>query len=128
MLINGWCASGGDGFPQMYKITGRGPLIGTRTMGALIVPADPHLLIDGGTVIVPSSRIYGPDGQWFAEGHGVEPDIYIPEDPAALAKGTDTQLEGAIREVERLIAETPSAIPPRPPYMDRSGAEEVPRK
>jgi tricorn protease len=62
--------------------------------------------------------MYDPDGKWFAEGHGVEPDIRVEEDPTALAKGTDPQLQRAIQEVmQRLKTHTPP--PPRPAYERR---------
>jgi tricorn protease len=57
--------------------------------------------------------MYDPKGTWFAEGHGVEPDIAVPEDPASLAKGTDTQLQRAIKEVMDRVAKAPG-IPARP--------------
>jgi tricorn protease len=38
-------------------------------------------------VTVPTFRQYNPQGQWFAEGHGVEPDIRVDENPTELAKG-----------------------------------------
>ena len=122
MLINGWSGSGGDAFPWMYRLAKRGPIIGTRTWGGLIGPAVRHRLIDGGSVVVPPSRLYGPDGRWFAEGHGVEPDIHVPEDPTALARGTDSQLMRAIEVVERLIREQALPIPLRPAHEDRSGS------
>ena len=57
---------------------------------------------------VPTFRMYDPKGEWFAEGHGVEPDIAVEEDPAQLAKGIDPQLERAIQgsdEADRGAAE-----------------------
>ena len=123
MLINGWSGSGGDALPWFYKTAGRGKVIGTRTWGGLIGPAVGHQLIDGGVVVVPPSRLYGPDGKWFAEGHGVEPDIHVPEDPTSLARGVDTQLERAIQEVEAaLVAQKKPINPPKPDFEDRSGA------
>jgi tricorn protease len=75
-------------------------------------------LLDGGNVTVPTFRMFDPKGMWFAEGHGVEPDIAVPEDPTALAKGGDPQLERAIKEVtDRAAAQPPT--PPRPPYERR---------
>jgi tricorn protease len=62
--------------------------------------------------------MYDPKGQWFAEGHGVEPDIAVEEDPTALAKGTDPQLERAIKEVTDRMAQEPPA-PSRPAYERR---------
>jgi tricorn protease len=43
--------------------------------------------------------MYDPDGEWFKEGHGVDPDIEVREDFQQLANGKDAQLEAAIAEV-----------------------------
>jgi tricorn protease len=118
MLINGWAGSGGDAFPFFFKVLGVGPLIGERTWGGLIGPASGHGLIDGGYFTAPPGRLYGPDGVWFAEGHGVDPDIPVVDDPSQLARGTDPQLEAAIAEVMRLIEENPPAFP-EPPAFER---------
>ncbi|PYR89760.1 MAG: peptidase S41 [Acidobacteria bacterium] len=118
MLINGWSGSGGDAFPTYFRQAGLGPLIGTRTWGGLIGISGAPGLVDGGAVTVPSFRMYGPTGEWFAEGHGVEPDITVNEDPAALAKGSDPQLDRAIAEVMDRVAKMPPA-PARPPYEKR---------
>jgi tricorn protease len=91
MLINGWAGSGGDSFPFFFKGLGVGPIIGERTWGGLIGPAVGHGLIDGGFFTAPAGRLYGPDGEWFPEGHGVEPDIPVVDDPAAMARGGDPQ-------------------------------------
>jgi len=128
MLINGWSGSGGDAFPDYFRKAGLGPLIGTRTWGGLIGISGAPALIDGGGVTVPTFRMYNPDGTWFAEGHGVDPDIKVVDDPAQLAKGVDPQLERAIEEVMRQIAKTPAAKPARPPYEDRSRAQSVIRQ
>ena len=117
MLINGWSGSGGDAFPTYFRQAGLGPLIGTRTWGGLIGLTGGPQLVDGGTVSVPTFRMYDPKGVWFAEGHGVEPDIQVPEDPAALAKGTDTQLMRAIKEVQDRIANAPK--PPTRPAPEK---------
>jgi tricorn protease len=118
MLINGWSGSGGDAFPFYFREAGRGPLIGSRTWGGLIGISGSPALTDGGNVTVPTFRMYDPKGTWFAEGHGVEPDIAVAEDPSALAKGTDPQLERAIKEVTDRVAKQP-AMPTRPAYEKR---------
>ncbi|MCX2764934.1 S41 family peptidase [Aquimarina muelleri] len=105
MLINGWSGSGGDAFPDYFKKRKIGPLIGTRTWGGLIGISGAPELIDGGRVTVPTFRMYNPDGTWFAEGHGVEPDIHIPENPGKDAQGIDVQLDRAIDEVMKKLAE-----------------------
>ncbi len=121
MLINGWSGSGGDAFPDFFRKTGLGPLIGRRTWGGLIGTSGTPALIDGGAAEVPAFRMYDPDGKWFNEGHGVDPDIDVEEDPGLLARGTDPQLERAIDETVRLLAEEPPVQPDRPAYEDRTG-------
>jgi tricorn protease len=113
MLINGWSGSGGDAFPFYFKQAGLGPLIGTRTWGGLIGISGSPALVDGGVVTVPTFRMYDVQGEWFPEGHGVEPDILVAEDPTELARGRDPQLERAIEEVLRRLGEQPAA-PGRP--------------
>jgi len=120
MLINGWSGSGGDAFPDYFRKAGLGPLIGTRTWGGLIGMSGIPQLIDGGVATVPTFRMYDPDGKWFKEGHGVDPDIEVKEDPALLAEGTDPQLKRAVEEVLKMLGEEPFVKPPRPPYEDRT--------
>lgn len=122
MLINGWSGSGGDAFPAYFKEAGLGPLIGTTTWGGLIGITGAPTLIDGGGITVPTFRMYYPDGEWFPEGGGVQPDIRVIEDPTQLAKGVDPQLERAIEEVQRLMRENPESYerPERPSYEDRT--------
>ena len=96
MLINGWSGSGGDAFPDYFRKSNLGPLIGNRTWGGLIGISGAPQLIDGGSVSVPTFRMYDPDGKWFKEGYGVDPDILVKENPGELAQGTDAQLEKAI--------------------------------
>jgi tricorn protease len=117
MLINGWSGSGGDAFPFYFREAKLGPLIGTRTWGGLIGISGAPSLVDGGGITVPTFRMYDPNGKWFAEGHGVDPDIPVEDDPAQLAKGTDPQLQRAIEEVTKRIAAAPK--PPAQPAYER---------
>jgi tricorn protease len=119
MLINGWSGSGGDAFPDYFRKAGLGPLVGMRTWGGLIGISGSPDLIDGGGVTVPTFRMYDPDGKWFKEGHGVDPDIEVPEDYSQLAKGIDVQLERGIQEVMKQITAKGSPIPKRPAYEKR---------
>jgi tricorn protease len=120
MLINGWSGSGGDAFPAYFKAAGLGPLVGTRTWGGLIGISGNPPLVDGGVVTVPTFRMYGPDGTWFAEGHGVEPDVEVLEDPVAAEQGRDPQLlRGAAAVVEQLDNGAAPRLPARPGYEDR---------
>jgi tricorn protease len=120
MLINGWSGSGGDAFPDFFRKAELGPLIGSRTWGGLIGISGAPELIDGGMVTVPTFRMYNPDGTWFLEGHGVDPDIEVKEDPTMLAKGIDTQLQKAIETVMKSIAAKGPLHPKVPEQENRS--------
>ena len=119
MLINGWSGSGGDAFPYYFREAGLGPLIGERTWGGLIGISGVPPLIDGGSVTVPTFRLYNPKGEWFPEGRGVEPDIKVVDDPTIMAKGGDPQLDRGIEEVLKEMAAHPAPHPARPPYQNR---------
>ena len=121
MLINGWSGSGGDCFPLYFRMAGLGPLIGRRTWGGLIGISGAPDLIDGGGVTVPTFGIYSTDGKWIVEGHGVDPDIEVTDDPAKMWDGGDPQLDRAIEEVSRLLKEKPPVVPKKPAYENRSG-------
>ncbi len=119
MLINGWSGSGGDAFPWFFRQAGLGPIIGQRTWGGLIGISGSPNLIDGGWVTVPSGRFFGTDGRWFKEGHGVEPDIIVLDDPSSLARGIDPQLERGIQEALKMLKNAPPASVVRPAYEKR---------
>jgi len=120
MLINGWSGSGGDAFPDYFRKKGLGPLIGERTWGGLIGISGAPSLIDGGGITAPSFRMFNPDGTWFKEGHGVDPDIAVDEDLASMANGIDPQLERAITEIKKEIKEKGFTAPARPAYEKRN--------
>lgn len=121
MLINGLAGSGGDMFPWLFKHHGLGKLIGTRTWGGLVGISGNPGLIDGGRVTVPTFGFYEADGTWGIEGHGVDPDIEVLDDPGLMKDGGDPQLDKAI---EHLLEElkTKAFVPvPKPKYPNRSG-------
>ena len=119
MLINGWSGSGGDAFPDFFRRAKVGKLIGERTWGGLIGYTGAPSLIDGGFITVPTFRMYNPDGTWFAEGHGVDPDIKVVDNPAEMAKGIDPQLQKAIEVVMQELKNNPPLFPKQPPYQKR---------
>ena len=63
-------------------------------------------LADGGAVTVPTFRMYDPKGQWFAEGHGVEPDIAVDDDPAQLAEGNRSAARTRDQRSDRACGES----------------------
>jgi tricorn protease len=121
MLINGWSGSGGDCFPFYFKQSGLGPLIGMRSWGGLIGITGVPTLVDGGSVTVPTFAIYSTNSQWIIEGHGVDPDIEVVDDPGAMARGGDPQLERAVAEVMKQLRQHPPREVKRPRYPKRPG-------
>jgi tricorn protease len=121
MLINGLAGSGGDMFPRLFKQAGLGPLIGTRTWGGLVGISGNPALIDGGYTSVPRFAYFDLDGTWGIEGHGVDPDIEVIDDPALMVDGSDPQLDKAIQVVLEEIERNPPKRPVVPPAPDRSG-------
>ncbi len=115
-----WLASRYGRNLSIPMVSHLGPIVGTRTWGGLIGYSGNPQLVDGGLVIVPTFRIYGDDGTWFAEGHGVDPDIDVPEDVTALAEGRDPQIERGVQELLRTLKEHPVVAPDRPAPEDRS--------
>jgi tricorn protease len=121
MLVNGWSGSGGDCFPFYFQKAGLGPVIGSRTWGGLIGITGCPSLIDGGSVTVPTFGIYNTKGEWIIEGHGVDPDIAVVDDPSLMAKGRDPQLERAIDEELKALKKNPPAQVKKPRYPVRAG-------
>jgi tricorn protease len=121
MLINGLSGSGGDAFPFYFKQAGLGKLIGTRTWGGLVGLSGYPPLIDGGEIECPSFAFYETDGTWGVEGHGVDPDIEVIDDPALMLDGGDPQLERAIALMLEELEQNPYRAPARPAYPNRSG-------
>jgi tricorn protease len=121
MLINESAGSGGDSFPFWFRERGVGPLIGTRTWGGLVGLSGNPSLADGGYMSVPRFAFYNKDGTWGIEGHGVDPDIEVIDDPALMVNGGDPQLDKAIDVMLEQIKLHPYVPVPKPPYPDRSG-------
>jgi len=46
-------------------------------------------LIDGGYMTQPEFSLYGLDGDWLIENHGVDPDIIVDNRPDLVMKGQD---------------------------------------
>jgi tricorn protease len=107
-------SSDGDIFPAMFRQAGLGPLIGKRSWGGVIGITNRGNLIDGGSVNVPEFGFNSVTGEWIIEGYGVDPDIEVEQDPIAVIQGRDPQLERAVQEVLRLMAENPRSMPTRP--------------
>ena len=121
MLTNGRSASGGDSFPYMFREAGLGKLVGTRTWGGVVGLVGGPQLIDGAVTTVPSFAVYEQDGTWAIEGHGVDPDLEVIDDPAKMVDGGDPQLDAAIQLMLDELEAHPHRWPQRPAYPNRSG-------
>ncbi len=113
-ILNENSASDGDIFPAMFREAGLGPLIGKRSWGGVIGIGNRGTLIDGGTIFVPESAFASAKGEWIIEGHGVDPDIEVENDPKSEIEGRDPQLERAVAEVMKKLKDHPVKLPPRP--------------
>jgi tricorn protease len=113
-LLNENSASDGDIFPWMFRQAGLGPLIGKRSWGGVVGISGRGPLLDGGQTFVPEFGNADAKGQWAVEGHGVDPDIVIENDPASIIAGRDPQLERAVAEVLKAAEAKKAALPTRP--------------
>ncbi|MGP1309392.1 MAG: S41 family peptidase, partial [Phycisphaerales bacterium] len=121
MLINGLAGSGGDAFPFLFRHHEVGPIIGMRTWGGLVGIGGYPPMVDGSSITAPHFAFYNTDGTWGIEGHGVDPDIEVVDDPAKMVDGGDPQLDRAIQEMLDAIEREGYQRPARPAYPDRSG-------
>ena len=120
MLTNGMAGSGGDMFPALFKQAGLGKLIGMRTWGGLVGISGNPQMIDGSAVTAPTFAFYEKDGTWGIEGHGVDPDIVVIDDPAEMVDGGDPQLNVAILHLQEQLKSKAYKAPARPKYPNRS--------
>ncbi len=116
ILANEYAGSGGDCFPFYFRQQGVGPIIGKRTWGGLVGISHDLPLVDGGSVTMPDFGIYGTDGKWMIENHGVDPDIEVENTPESGVDGLDLQLERAIEWTVEQLKLHPVMRPPHPAY------------
>jgi tricorn protease len=118
LLTDQYSASDGDIFPFRFRTYKLGTIIGRRTWGGVIGINGSLPFVDGGFLNKPEFARFGPNGDWVIEGHGVDPDIVVDNDPAREFKGIDDQLDKAI-EVIRSQLPKGNEIPAVPPFPDR---------
>src|SRR5437764_12577828 len=119
-LCNEFSASDGDIFPYRFKSLGLGKLIGKRTWGGVVGIRQSLPIVDVGQFFKPEFAIYSKDGkEWIIEGHGVDPDIVVDNDPAKEFKGEDEQLDRGIQQIQEEIKTKGYQLPPPPPYPNR---------
>jgi tricorn protease len=112
-LINEATSSDGDIFAHAFRQWKIGPLIGKRTWGGAVGIANHGPLLDGGAIFVPEFGIADENGRWIIEGHGVDPDIVVEQDPVEVLKGHDPQLERGVQELMKRLPVAPAGLPQR---------------
>jgi len=120
LLINNYSASDGDLFPYSFRKHKLGKIIGVRSWGGVVGIRGSLPFIDGGSMTRPEFASYSADGKrWIIEGHGVDPDIVVDNDPAREYAGIDDQLNRAIEEILKELKDY-KPVPPPPAYPDKS--------
>lgn len=99
VLIDKYSASDGDLFPYGFRKLGLGTIIGTRSWGGVVGITSPLPFIDGTDLRIPQFTSFSLEGNWIIEGHGVEPDIYVENDPYNEYLGEDAQLNKGIEVI-----------------------------
>ena len=120
-LCNEFSASDGDIFPYRFKALGLGKLIGKRTWGGVVGIRQSLPIVDGGQFFKPEFALLSKDGKdWIIEGHGVDPDIVVDNDPGKEFKGEDQQLDRGIQELQEELKTKCYDFPTPPPYPNRA--------
>jgi tricorn protease len=121
LLMNGYSSSGGDALPYFFRQQGLGPLIGTRTWGGLIGLTGNPNLVDGGSVQVPTFRIFDAEGEWVIENEGVSPDFEVFDTAERIESGGDPSIERAVEWLLNQLEKQPVQEPavPTPPVVGR---------
>jgi tricorn protease len=120
VLCDQWTASDGEAFSEGFRRLGLGQVIGTRTWGGEIWLSSSNTLEDHGIATAAENGVYGPEGAWLIEGHGVDPDSVVDNLPGATYRGHDAQLDAAIGYLRAEIKAHPTPVPPPPAYPDKS--------
>jgi tricorn protease len=113
-------ASDGEAFSEGFRRLGLGKVIGMRTWGGEIWLSASNRLADSGIATAAEFGVYGPEGKWLIEGHGVDPDVVVDNPPHAAFAGSDAQLDAALSYLKDQIRQDPRPVPPPPPYPDKS--------
>jgi tricorn protease len=119
VLCDEYTASDGEAFSEGFRRLGLGKVIGVRTWGGEIWLSSSNILVDRGLASAAEMGVYGPEGEWLIEGHGVDPDIVVDNPPHATFLGKDVQLEAAVKYLQELIKKQPVEVPKHPPYPDK---------
>lgn len=121
LLLDRYSASDGDLFPYGFKHYKLGTTIGTRSWGGVVGISGSLPFIDGADLRKPEFASFSSEkSEWIIEGHGVDPDIVIDNDPYQEYIGKDAQLDKAIEVIKQQVKEQYKPLPPIPDAPDKT--------
>ena len=115
LVTNQWAGSDGDIVSAVTQAMGYAKIIGERSWGGVIGIDGRFDLVDGTAVTQPRYPSWFAGYGWGVENHGVDPDIVVTQSPEDWESDQDIQLDVAITECLRQLAEHPAAVPPQFP-------------
>ena len=121
LLIDRYSASDGDLFPYGFEHYKLGTVIGVRTWGGVVGISGSLPFIDGSQLYKPEFASYSSEeSKWIIEGHGVDPDIVLDNNPYDEYTGTDAQLNKAIEIIKEQMKTGYKPLPAIPVAPDKS--------
>jgi tricorn protease len=118
-LINNYSASDGDLFPYGFRKQNLGKIIGVRSWGGVVGIRGSLPFVDGTILNKPEFTSFDAEGTgYIIEGYGVDPDIWLDNDPYKEYFGEDAQLNKAIEVILEELKNYKS-LPPIPQAPER---------
>jgi carboxyl-terminal processing protease len=123
VLIDRLSGSASELFAACLQTLNRAVVVGERSPGS-VMESDVMILPNGAVFMYPVAQLSTPDGT-VLEGHGVIPDIEAGLRREMLLKGTDDQLDSALRYLKRAKNRTPKTSSAPPGRSGSSGGCEM---
>jgi len=101
VLIDRLSGSASELFAASLQAVGRAVVVGDRSPGS-VMESDTKIFENGAVFMYPVAQLRMPDGT-VLEGHGVVPDIEVGLDRGKLLQGVDSQLDAAVRQIEKKV-------------------------
>ena len=108
MMTNGRSASDAEVTPRAFHDLNLGHIVGQPTSAQVIATGSYNLLLQGGTIRTPGSKVMTYDADKpnhygiNLENYGVEPDVWVKNTPMDNLAHNDKELKAAIAEVQKM--------------------------
>ncbi len=103
LLVDPLSGSASELFAAGMKAIGRAAVVGERSPGS-VMEMDRKIFPNGAILMYPVAQIVTPDGT-VLEGRGVVPDIEVGLGREMLLKGIDSQLDSAVKYIEKGVSQ-----------------------